>query len=207
MENRKKVLSNMIWRFAERVGAQGVKLLVEIILARLLVPDDYGTIALITVFISILNVFVDSGLGNALIQKKDADQLDFSTVFWFNIIWCIILYILLFLLAPIISRFYNRTELCPIIRVLGLQIVISGVKNVQQAFVSRTLQFKMFFFSTLGGTIGAAIIGIWMAYHGYGIWAIVAQQLFNILVDTIILWITVKWRPRIQFSFQRIKLR
>lgn len=88
MDNKKMVLINMVWRFAERVGAQGVKLLVEIILARLLLPDDYGLIALVTVFITILNVFVNSGFGNALIQKKDADDLDFSSVFWFNIVWC-----------------------------------------------------------------------------------------------------------------------
>lgn len=203
--NVKTVATNFFWRFFERVGAQGVKLLVEIILARILLPDDYGLIALVTVFITILNVFVDSGLANALIQKKDADDLDFSSVFWFNIGWCLILYSLLFALSPLFARFYNRTELTPVLRVLGLQVVISGVKNVQQAYVSRTMQFKKFFFATLGGTIGAAVIGIWMAYHGYGVWALVAQHLFNTLVDTIILWITVKWRPKFMFSFERFK--
>jgi len=202
---RNIVVKNFLWRFAERVGAQGVKLIVEIILARLLLPDDYGLVALITVFITILNVFVDSGLGNALIQKKDADELDFSTVFWFNIVWCVLLYSLLFITAPIIASFYDNNEIVPVIRVLGLQIVISGVKNVQQAYVSRNMQFKRFFFATLGGTIGAAAIGIWMAYNSFGVWAIVAQQLFNVLVDTIILWITVKWRPRYVFSFERLK--
>lgn len=201
----KSILSNFMWRFAERVGAQGVKLVVELILARLLLPDDYGVIALVTVFITIFNVFVDSGLGNALIQKKDADDLDFSSVFWFNICWCLLLYTLLFLLAPFAARFYKNAELSPVIRVLGLQIIISGVKNVEQAYVSRTLQFKRFFFATLGGTIGAAIIGIYMAYHGFGVWALVSQQLFNTLVDTIILWITVKWRPKFIFSFERLK--
>ncbi len=205
MHKEKQVISNMAWRFAERVGAQGVKLLVEIVLARLLLPDDYGLIALVTVFITILNVFVDSGLGNALIQKKDADDLDFSSVFWFNIGWCIVLYFLLFLASPLIAKYYGRLELIPVIRVLGLQVVISGVKNIQQAFVSRTLQFKRFFFATLGGTLGAAGLGIWMAYNGMGVWALVGQQLFNVIVDTIILWITVKWRPRFQFSFQRLK--
>ena len=200
-----RVVRNLLWRFFERVGAQSVKLLVEIILARLLLPDDYGLIALVTVFITVLNVFVDSGLGNALIQKKEADDLDFSSVFWFNIVWCLLLYTLLFASSPLISRFYNRPELTPVLRVLGLQIVISGVKNVQQAYVSRTMQFKKFFFATLGGTLGAAVIGIWMAYHGYGVWALVAQHLFNTLVDTVILWITVKWRPVFAFSMQRFK--
>lgn len=202
---KKKVITNFLWRFFERVGAQGVKLIVEILLARILLPDDYGMIALVTVFITILNVFVDSGLGSALIQKKGADDVDFSSVFWFNIVWCIFLYQMLFVTAPLLARFYKRAELTPVLRVLGLQVIISGVKNVQQAYVSRTMQFRKFFFATLGGTIGAAVIGIWMAYNGYGVWALVSQHLFNTLVDTIILWITVRWRPRFIFSFERFK--
>lgn len=200
------VTNNFLWRFAERCGAQGVSLVVSIVLARLLAPEVYGTIALVTVFTTILNVFVDSGLGNALIQKKDADDLDFSTVFFFNIAMCCMLYTVLFLAAPLIAAFYNIDELVPVVRVLGLTLVISGVKNVQQAYVSRTMQFKRFFFATLGGTIGAAIIGIAMAYYGFGVWALVAQQIFNATVDTIILWVTVKWRPKRIFSWKRLKV-
>ncbi len=200
-----RVTGNLIWRLAERVGAKGVEFLVSIILARILAPSVYGEIALITVFITILQVFVDSGLGNALIQKKDADYLDFSTVFFFNIFFCLCLYFLLFLAAPLIANFYENNELTPVIRVLGLTIVISGVKNVQQAYVSKHMLFRRFFFATLGGTIGAAGVGIAMAYLGLGIWALVAQQIFNVLVDTIILWVTVKWRPKKCFSIERLK--
>lgn len=199
------VLPNFFWRLAERFGAQGVALVVSIILARLLVPEVYGTIALVTVFTQILNVFVDSGFGNALIQKKDADDLDFSTVFYFNVAVCLLLYAGVFLAAPWIARFYNDLALTPVVRVLSLTLIISGVKNVQQAYVSRTMQFKRFFFATLGGTIGAAVIGIVMAYFGFGVWALVAQQIFNATVDTLILWITVKWRPKWMFSWQRLK--
>ena len=199
------VINNFLWRLAERVGAQGVKLLVELVLARILLPEQYGVIAMVAVFITVFNVFVDSGLGNALIQKKDADDLDFSSVFWFNVVWCIVLYGILFLISPLVASFYHREELTLILRVLGLQIVISGVKNVYQAYVSRTMQFRKFFFSTLGGTVGAAVIGITMAYRGYGVWALVAQQLFNVLTDTVILTITVKWHPRRMFSFERLK--
>ena len=202
---KENILSSFLWRFFERVGAQGVKLIVEIVLARLLLPDDYGLVALVTVFITVLNVFVDSGLGNALIQKKDADHTDFSSVFWFNIVWCLVLYFLMFLAAPAIARFYGRSELTSVMRVLGIQVIISGIKNVEQAYVSRTMQFKKFFFATLGGTLGAAVIGIWMAYRGYGVWALVTQQLFNTAVDTAILWITVKWRPQFEFSFARFR--
>lgn len=195
----------MLWRFAERCGAQGVRFIVELVLARILVPDDYGAIALVTVFIELLNVFVDSGMGNALIQKKDADDVDFSSVFYFNILLCVCLYGLLFAVSPAIANFYKRPNLAPVLRVLGLQVIISGVKNVQQAYVSRTMQFKRFFFATLGGTLGAAVVGIFMAYRGYGVWALVGQQLFNTLVGTAILWITVKWRPQKVFSVKRLK--
>lgn len=203
--SKKKVFSNLIWRFLERSGAQLVALIVSVVLARILSPEDYGTIALITVFINILNVFVDSGLGSALIQKKDADNTDFSTVFYTNVIFCIALYILMFVISPFLAEFYSRPELVPIIRVLSITILVSGVKNIQQAYVSRTLQFRKFFFSTLAGTIIAAVTGIWMAYHGFGVWALVAQQVTNLFIDTIILWITVKWRPEFVFSFKRLK--
>lgn len=205
MQKKSSVLTNFVWRFAERCGAQGVAFIVSIVLARLLSPDDYGIIALVSVFTTILNVFIDSGMGSALIQKKNADDIDFSTVFFFNICICVILYVGVFFGAPIIANFYEKPELIPIVRVLSLTLVISGVKNVQQAYVSKTLQFKRFFFATLGGTIGAAVIGITMAYLGFGVWALVAQQIFNAFVDTIILWITVKWRPKRLFSVTRLK--
>ena len=203
--NSSKVTKNFLWRFAERCGAQGVTFVVSIVLARLLDPNIYGTVALVTVFTTIMQVFVDSGMGNALIQKKDADDLDFSSVFWFNLFICSLLYLFMFFLAPFIATFYRKSELTSIIRVLSLIIIISGVKNVQQAYVSRNMLFKRFFFSTLGGTIGAAIVGITMAYLGYGVWALVAQMIFNSTVDTAILWITVKWRPKKFFSLQRLK--
>ena len=205
MSSNDKVIKNFLWRFFERCGAQGVSFVVQIVLARILAPDVYGTIALITVFTTILQVFVDSGMGNALIQKKNADNLDFSSVFYFNIVVCIILYICMFFAAPLIAVFYENNELVPVIRVLSLTLVISGIKNVQQAYVSRTMQFKKFFFSTLAGTIGAAIIGIALAYNGFGVWALVAQQIFNATLDTIVLWITVKWRPEKKFSLKRLK--
>lgn len=201
-----KVISSFIWRFLERCGAQGVTLIVSIVLARRLDTELFGTVALVTVFITIMQVFVDSGMGNALIQKKDADDLDFSSVFYFNLVVCILLYLLMFFIAPVIAVFYETPELTPVIRVLSLILIISGVKNVQQAYVSRNMLFKRFFFSTLGGTIGAAVVGIIMAYNGFGVWAIVAQMLMNAAIDTTILWITVKWRPKRMFSLSRIKI-
>lgn len=204
--NSENVVSNLFWRLLERFGAQGVSFVVSLVLARLLNPSVYGTIALVTVFITFLNVFVDSGMANALIQKKEVDDLDYSSVFYFNLIICIILYLLLFFAAPIIASFYDQPELIPLIRVLSIILIISGIKNVQQAYVSRNMLFKRFFFATLGGTLGAAIIGIWMALRGFGIWALVAQYLFNSTLDLIILWVTVRWRPKLLFSFNRLKV-
>lgn len=204
MNNVRKngVISNFIWRFLERCGAQGVTLIVSIVLARLLNPEIYGTVALVTVFTTIMQIFVDSGMGNALIQKKDADDLDFSSVFYFNIMMCSVLYLIMFFAAPFIATFYKIPELTAVVRVLSLILIISGVKNVQQAYVSRHLMFKRFFFATLGGTIGAAVIGILMAYWGFGVWALVAQMLLNATIDTLILWITVKWRPKKCFQLK-----
>ena len=199
------IVSNFIWRFAERCGAQLVSFVVSIVLARILAPEDYGTIALVTVFTAILQVFVDSGLGTALIQKKDADDLDFSSVFYFNFAMCLVLYAVMFIAAPYIAVFYEDMTLTSVIRVLSLTIVISGVKGIQQAYVSRNMLFKRFFFSTIGGTIFSAFLGIGLAYSGYGVWALVVQQLSNTMIDTLILWITVKWKPKKEFSWKRLQ--
>ena len=204
MDN-KNVVNNFIWRFAERCGAQAVTLIVSIVLARILTPGDFGTVSLVMVFTTIMQVFVDSGLGTALIQKKDADDLDFSSVFYFNFAVCLILYAVMFMAAPLIAGFYNDTSLTSIIRVISLTIIISGVKGIQQSYVSRNMLFKRFFFATLGGTIFSACLGIGMAYAGCGVWSIVAQQLSNTAIDTLILWITVKWRPKKMFSWKCLK--
>jgi len=182
-----------------------VSFVVSVLLARLLDPAVYGTIALVTIFTTIMQVFIDSGLGTALIQKKDADDVDFSTVFYFNLLMCVALYGIMFAAAPLIAAFYDIPELKPLVRVLSLTLLLSGVKNVQQAYVSRRMQFKRFFFSTIGATIVSAVVGIAMAYLGYGVWALVAQSLMSNLVSTVILWITVGWRPKRCFSVERLK--
>ena len=164
-----------------------------------------GKVALITIFTTIMQVFVDSGLGTALIQKKNADDLDFSSVFYFNCVVCFILYLGMFLASPFLAKFYNDYSLTPIIRVISLTIIVSGVKGIQQSYVSKNMLFKRFFYSTLGGTIFSAFLGISLAYAGLGVWAIVVQQLSNTVIDTLILWITVKWRPKKMFSWNRLK--
>ena len=200
-----KVVSGFLWRFMERFGAYAVSFVVSVILARILDPEAYGTIALVTVFTNILQVFVESGLGRALVQKKEAEDIDFSSVFYFNMAVCLLLYCGLFAFAPYIAQFFNNIELTSVIRVLGIILIISGLKNVQQAYVSRKMLFKKFFYATLIGTLFSAVVGICLAYWGAGVWDLVAQSLANALVDTLMLWITVKWRPKKCFSLQRLK--
>ena len=200
------VLSNFIWRLMERVGAQLVSLAVSIVLARILSPTDYGIVALVNVVINILNVFITAGFSTALIQKKNADDIDFSSVFYIQMCTCIVLYILLFFASPVIAKFYDQPEMTIMLRVVGITLLIAGVKNIQISYVSRHMIFKKFFFATLGGTIGAAFVGTEMALAGLGAWALIGQYLFNNLVDTIILWATVKWRPKKIISLERVKV-
>ena len=199
------LIKNFCWRLAERCGTQLVTLSVSIILARLLKPQDYGQVAMILVFTAIMQVFVDSGLGTALIQKKKADELDFCSVFYFNFSVCLLIYGGMFIAAPWIAAFYHLPDLTPMIRVLSLTIVISGVKGIQESYVSRYMLFKRSFYASLGGALFSAICGIGLAYAGYGVWAIVGQQITNTLIGTLILWFTVKWRPQLIFSWVRLR--
>ena len=203
--SRKNVLSNLVWRFLERSGSQVIQFVVSIVLAQLLTPEDYGIIGLITVFISIAQVFINTGFSQSLIQKKDADDLDFSSVFYSGIIFSLIIYGILYFTAPVIAKFYNNLLLTNIVRILGITVIIGSVNCVQTAYVQRTMQFKRFFWSTLIGTIASAIIGIAMAFKGFGVWALVWQQIINTFVNTVVLWFTVKWRPSLVFSFKRLK--
>lgn len=202
---KQKIVSNIIWRFLERAGAKTVEFIVTVILARILGPDAYGDVALITAFTVILQVFVDGGLGNALIQKKDADETDFASVFYFNILFCIVIYILLFWISPFIAAFYGKPALKNMIRAAGITVIISGIKNVQQALISRKLQFRKFFFATLVGTLLSAVVGIAMALAGCGTWSLIAQLLINAAIDTAVVWFINRWKPEKVFSAERLK--
>lgn len=199
--------SNLIWKFAERFLAQIISTVISIILARLLLPEDYGVVAIVMIFINLANVFVSDGLGSALIQKKDATSLDFFSVLYFNIVFSILLYLVLFFTAPLITKFYGSGYeiLTPILRVLGIRIVFTSINSVQQAYISKKMIFKKFFMSTLLGTILSAFVGIVVAYKGFGAWALVAQYLTNTTVSTLVLFVVLKKRPRLIFSFKSIK--
>ncbi len=204
-DNKVVVLQGFFWKFAERMGSQIVTFIVSILLARLISPEDYGAIALIMVFITVSNVLVTNGFASALIQKKDADIIDFSSVFYLNIGFGVLIYIILFFSAPAISEFYGIPVLCQTLRVLALVIPIMGMNSVQQSFVSRNMLFRRFFYSTLGGAVFSGIVGVSMAIGGFGIWALVAQYVVNYSANTLILWITLKWRPKLKFSIKRVR--
>lgn len=203
-ENR-TTITGFIWMFLERVGAQSIGLVISFVLARLMTPDDYGVVAIVNVFIPIITMFISAGMSVALVQKKDADDLDFSSLFYFNLCTCVILYIGLFLVSPWIAKQYETPELTAMLRVAGCMFLISGLRAVQAAYCSRHLLFKNFFFATLGGTVIAAVVGIIMAVQGYGAWALIIQSLLNNAIDALILWFTAGWRPKKMFSFSRLK--
>ena len=202
---KSSVVSGLFWKFAESICADLVSFIVSIILARLLLPSDYGEIALVNVFIVIANVFVVNGLGSALIQKKDADALDFSSVFYANLGFSIFLYLIIFFSSPLVAGFYGIPHLSVVLRVLGIRIPLAAILSIQNAYVSRKMIFRKFFFATIIGTVISAVVGIYMAYNGYGVWALVAQILTNTVIDSLMLTILTRWIPKLQFSFQRLK--
>ncbi|MBP5648322.1 lipopolysaccharide biosynthesis protein [Candidatus Saccharibacteria bacterium] len=202
---KQKTISGLFWRFGERITAQLISFIVSIILARILLPEQYGTIACVTIFITLANVFVTSGLGTSLVQKKNADELDFSTMFWSSLLISIVLYIILFCAAPLISYLYHDELLTPVIRIMSLKLPIAAISSIQQAYVTNRMIFKKFFFSTLFGTLLSAVVGITLAYNGFGVWALVAQYLTNSITDTIVLFFTIDWKPKLIYSKQRFK--
>lgn len=203
--NKGGFVSGVFWSYSEKFGAEIVGFIVSVVLARLLSPEHYGTIALVNVFILIANTFVTQGFGNSLIQKKDADDLDFSSIFFFSLGFSIVLYFVLFFTAPLIGSFYSDPSLVPVVRVMALRLPIAAANSIQRAYVAKNMMFRKFFFATLGGTLVAAAVGITMAYMGCGVWALVAQYLINATIDTLVLFLTVKWYPKLMFSFARAR--
>lgn len=202
---KSKVISSLFWKFMERLGTQGIQFIVQIALARLILPEEYGTIALITIFISFANVFVQYGFNTALIQKKDASETDFSSVFFLSLVVAGLCYTILFVSAPLIAQFFDNVMLIPLLRVLSITLFLGGLNSIQNAVIARNLEFRKLFYSSLGAVVGSGIVGIAMAYNGFGAWALVAQQLTNQLMVASILWFTVRWRPGFLFSLESLK--
>ncbi|MBQ7373246.1 MAG: lipopolysaccharide biosynthesis protein [Clostridia bacterium] len=202
---KQKTIFSIIWKGAERISAQLVSTIVSIVLARILTPDDYSIVSIVAIFFAFCNIFITGGLSSALIQKKDADELDYSTVLVANIVLATVLFLIMFFIAPFIAQVYNKTILIPVIRVMSVTFFINGYKSIVTANISSNLQFKKFFHSTIWGTIVSAVIGVVMALKGFGAWALVAQQITSAFVGTIILTFTTKLKCKFRFSFARFR--
>ena len=197
-----KIVTGFFWKFGEQVSSQLVSFILSIILARLLTPNDYGVVALVNVFIILANVFVTSGFGTALIQKENSNEVDFSTIFYLSEAVSIIVYAIIFFLAPFIANFYKNSEMTLILRVFALQLPISAFNSIQQAYISKHIMFKKVFVSTTISAILSGLIGIFMAYSDFGVWALIGQYLSNTIIVSITLALQISWRPKLIFSWE-----
>lgn len=199
-----KIFSSLLWKLMERGGTQGIQLIVMIVLARLLQPEDFGLLVLVGIFVTIAGVLAESGFTTALIQKKDTDEIDFSSVFYINLFVASLLYVFLFFSAPFIATFLEQPQLVVVLRTLSLTLFLGACNSIQNAIIARSLQFKKLFFSSLGAVIVSATVGITLAYANFGVWALVGQQLTQQLLVIVILGFTLKWRPKLLFSIANI---
>lgn len=205
MSGKKRAIIGVAWSGIDRFSVQIIQFVVTIILARILTPNDFGVVAIILVLINILQVFNEVGFGAALMQKLDRDELDYSTVFVFNIIWGVVLYGLVYISAPLFASFFELPELTNLTRILGVNIIISSFIVVQRAKLMIIVDFKTQAKASLLAVIISGIISVYAAYKGLGVMAIIIQQLVNNSINTIFLWIYTKWQPKLQFSYKRFK--
>lgn len=197
---KSKVVKGFKWSSAQSFITQALQFVISIIIARQLLPSDYGILGMLAIFIGISSTFLNSGFGSALIQKKEASQADFSTAFYFNVGMGIFLYLLLFFCAPLIADFYAQPILVPVTRVYLLTLIINALNISQRARLSRRLDFKTSAVITIISLVISGIVGIWLAYSGYGVWALVWQGIASSLSYSAILWIKEQWLPSLVFS-------
>lgn len=200
-----KTLKGTFWSSIERFSAQGVGFLVMVIMARILTPSDYGLVGELTVFIAISQALVDSGFSQALIRKQDRTETDNSTVFYFNIAVGLVLYLILYACAPLIAKFYGEPILTPMTRLISLSVLINSLVVVQRALLTVNIDFKTQAKASFMASVLAGIGGIWLAYHGSGVWSIVLYQLLNLSINAVLLWFFSKWRPRLLYSWKSFR--
>ena len=202
---KQKTLSGLGWQFGQKLFGQLFQFVVTVILARLLMPEDYGVVALASMFNVLVGIFINGSMDAALIQKKDADELDYNTVFYSSLFMSFVIYGVVYFGSPYFAKLYDNDLICPIMRTLALTMPIGALAMVQNATVSRQMQFKKFFYATLAGQIISALVGIAMAYKGFGPWALVAQTMLGSVTNTMVLFFMVSWHPKLMFSFERFK--
>jgi teichuronic acid exporter len=200
-----KVVSGLLLKYIERVGVQGIQFIVSVILARLLTPEDYGIVAIISVFIALSAVFIQSGFNSSLIQKKEVDAVDISSAFFLSLATAILIYILLFFTAPGIAKFYSQPILIPAIRVMSVVLIVNSVNAIQNAIVVRVMAFKKSLYANLFGILVHGIVGITMALNGYGVWSLIISNLCGQIAVCIAFYFFVRWKPIPTFSIDSIK--
>lgn len=203
--NNKDIMNNMGWQFLQRFSTQIVTFMVGLVLARLLTPDEYGIVAIVQLIVTFFDAFSIRGFNQALIQKKDPDDLDYSTVCWFNVGINVVFFVGLFLLAPVIAAFYNDQRLTLMIRVVSARLIITGYNTLQNTFVQKNMLFKKLLRPSIIGATVSAVVGVALALSGAGAWALIFQTLAGTITNTVVLFFSIEWRPRLMFSFQRLK--
>ena len=200
---RNKTISGVIWKAMESGGNQLVRLVFSVVLARLLAPENYATLIFLMIFVNIADVIIKRGFATALIQRKDADNVDFSNVLWLTMALSAVLYVGLFFSAPWIAEVSKRPGIVSALRVVALTLFSGAFNSVQGAIIRRKLEFRKFCMATLGSTLLSGAVGIYMAYAGFGVWALVAQTMINSFANVVLLWLLDRWRPIFVFSLKR----
>ena len=195
----------MVWTALQRYSTIFIQFVSGIILARLLTPYDYGCIGMLTIFMMLAQTFIDGGFGSALIQKKHPTQTDYSSIFWWNIAMAVVMYAILFVSAPAIARFYDIPLLSSVLRVQGVVLFIYAFNIIQQNQLRKKLNFKLLSIVTITTSLISLSVTIWMAYSGFGVWSLVAQNILTAAIPAIVFWVTVKWRPTFVFSAKSFK--
>lgn len=202
---KEKTVKGVVWSSVDRFFSQGIQFIFSILIARLLLPSDYGTVAMLNIFLAISQTFIDSGFGTALIRKIDRTEEDFSTVFYFNIAAALAFYGILWFTAPYIADFYDIPLLKDITRVVALTLVFGSFSGIQSARLSIAIDFRSRAIISITVTLVTGALGLWMAYSGYGVWALVMQSVVSSLLRTILLWAFVRWMPKLVFSWKSFK--
>lgn len=199
------VISGFIWRLIQKTSSQVIGLVISIVLARILSPSDYGVIAMVTVFTNIALVFINIGFSSAIVQKKDLSEKDISTMFYAGLLLSLLLYGILFFASPYIAEMYNEPRLTDILRVESLIVVLGATYSVQQALINRSLEFKKNFIIGICSTIAQGVVGIALALNGFGPWALVFSTLTCYIVSSVMMWLMIKWKPKLIFSADSFK--
>jgi len=202
---KKKTVKGVVWSSVERFSVQGVQFLVMLVIARLLDPKDFGLVGMLAIFLAVAQSLIDSGFSLALIRKQDRTEVDNSTVFYFNIVVSAVLYLILYAIAPWVSDFYDEPQLCSLMRVLCLIVIINSFAVVQRAIYTASINFKTQAKASFIAALASGLVGVWMAYNGYGVWTLVWQQLLNAGINTLLLWIYSNWYPRWVYSWQSFR--